>query len=600
MPFGPYADMKDCIAKNQDKNSPAGFCAWLHKNITGTYPSQLEAPMPTEAWDIFMAKYAPALDAGKSEAEAFTAAVKEGLEPAGWVETRSGWERMLQAPKLKQVAGVKVFASGTHTDSAGVTKEWTEADLDRMVEAFVAGVPQVCALKAGHTPDAFNTKIAEALDVPVDVVTGLEGQGQIALGRMSSLERKGNLLIASFERVPEAIANLIEGGLYSTVSVEIEDEVGAFGPVITAVALLGAEEPAVAQATLDRAAVFGAVRDGTRVFSLAVGKDFQTEELRREFADIKERFTDIIKGKKGAPIFRALFAKLSEMFEQLAGSGRHQSGVDDASVPEEVVALAAAEYQGNVQALINWAGQVGFDQCVASLTGKPGITDPVKVCGYLKGRAHSNSAQKEGHGMKLSELKAKFQEPGMPPEGAEAANTLAAIATALGLSEDATLEEIIAVLQAMAGQAAQAQAPAEGEMKTEFSKMSATIKQQGDTIARLEHEARVERFQKVTSTFQAVEGKPEDLASELADLEEKAGPEVAQKALAAYQAAEKAGAAALHAVGTAKPGAKATAFEDKVQEFQKADPKLSRADAIKMAMRANPDLYREVRDQFAE
>lgn len=42
MPFGKYSSMEDCIADNQDKENPAAFCAWMHKQITGTYPSQKE------------------------------------------------------------------------------------------------------------------------------------------------------------------------------------------------------------------------------------------------------------------------------------------------------------------------------------------------------------------------------------------------------------------------------------------------------------------------------------------------------------------------------------------------------------------------------
>lgn len=593
MPFGPYTDFNDCVAKNSDKASPAGFCAWLHKQITGKYPSESSKDMPNEAWVLFLQKYTEALDKGKGEKEAYNFAVKEGLEPAGWVQTRQGWDKeissSMQAAKLRSVMGVKVFASGTFTDSAGVTKDWTNKDLDAMVDAFTAGVPAIVPIKAGHTPDGFNTKIAEALDVPVDIVTGLEGQGQIALGRMSSLERKGDLLVASFERVPDAIASLIESGLYSTVSVEIEDKVGEFGPVITAVALLGAEEPAVDRATLDRTSVFGGPRVGARVFSLRLGEDIPVSKLREEFADIYNRLTDVIKGKKGAPIFRALGMKLKEMFEQLAGqASKHQK-----DIPEEVLALATSEYQGNVDALINWAGQVGFDACVSSLTGKPGITDPVKVCGWLKGQAHSVNNKEGTQTMKIKDIKAKFQEPGMPPGGAEAANTLVAIATALGLGEDATLEDILAAIQAL-GQKAGA-AP-EGE-KAAFAKMTTDLKKAQDKIATLEHVATVEKYLKITSNFTAIEGEPEKLASDLADLEEKAGKDTADTVLKAYQKADETGATITEAVGTAKSGAKNVAFEDKVQEFMKADPKLTRGAAVKMAMKAYPDLYREIKWQ---
>ena len=40
MPFGPYKDFDDCVSKNKDKKSPEGFCAYLHKQITGDWPSE--------------------------------------------------------------------------------------------------------------------------------------------------------------------------------------------------------------------------------------------------------------------------------------------------------------------------------------------------------------------------------------------------------------------------------------------------------------------------------------------------------------------------------------------------------------------------------
>ena len=31
MPFGPYADMSDCMSKNKDKSDPAAYCAVIKK-----------------------------------------------------------------------------------------------------------------------------------------------------------------------------------------------------------------------------------------------------------------------------------------------------------------------------------------------------------------------------------------------------------------------------------------------------------------------------------------------------------------------------------------------------------------------------------------
>jgi len=40
VPFDKYENMDDCISKNQDKENPGGFCADLHKQITGEFPAE--------------------------------------------------------------------------------------------------------------------------------------------------------------------------------------------------------------------------------------------------------------------------------------------------------------------------------------------------------------------------------------------------------------------------------------------------------------------------------------------------------------------------------------------------------------------------------
>lgn len=568
MPFGPYVDFADCVAKNSKQANPAAFCAWLHNQITGTWPGEMAADgsLPEEAFKLYIGKYTEALDAGTGEKEAHSGGLA-ALEEAGWIQAQRGWTKYigsnLQAPKMCNVGSVPVFATGTHTDSAGFTKTWTRDDLEKMVAAFNAGVPAIVPLKCGHTPDKFNSVIAEKLGVPVEVVTGDHGHGQIALGKMASMEVNGNELIAGFERVPEVIGNLIESGMFTAVSVEIDDQVGDYGPVITAVALLGAEEPAVDKATLEEASVFGKPREGAQVFTFAVPDG----TLQDEFTDLRNRLTEWIKGKRGAPIFRAFIAKLNEMFEQMAG-GRHQK----TEPPEDVLKLAKAEYAGNVTALVNWAGTVGFDACVLSLSGKPGVNDPAKVCGWLIGQHES---QKEG-----------FQ-------------NMDKIAVLLGLPETATEEEIMAKINELVA----LQKPPEGPppeapvvpegFSEEFSSMKNTIKEQAALIANLTHKDRVAGYLKFTREFKAVAGKPEDLAESLASLEETAGKEAADRVLTTYQAADKTGQAALTAVGTAMKGQAALDFEEKVQAFSKEHPDMSRADVIKSVMRSDPDAYRE-------
>jgi len=44
MPFGDYETFEQCVQDNQDKDSPEGFCAWLHYQSTGEWPSEVDTP----------------------------------------------------------------------------------------------------------------------------------------------------------------------------------------------------------------------------------------------------------------------------------------------------------------------------------------------------------------------------------------------------------------------------------------------------------------------------------------------------------------------------------------------------------------------------
>ena len=491
-----------------------------------------------------------------------------------------------EAPKMKTVMGVRVFASGEWTDSSGITRKWSDEDLDMLVAAFNAGVPAIVPLKAGHTPDSFNEEIAKELGVPVSVVTGDMGSGQITLGRMIRLERRGGLLMADFERVPESIAKLIEGGMFNTVSVEIEEKVGEFGPVMTGVAMLGAEEPAVDIASLDRAVVFGGKREGAAVISFALTEKSK-QKLHQDFEALKAKTSDITKGMRSAPRFRALFEQLGQMFKDLVG-GKHSS-YDDIpiisledfeSMPPEIIDLATNEYGGNVQALIDWAkGLPTFDACVAALTGKEGITDPAKVCGWLKSQGHKKEAtdmEATTKGIQLKDFMAKFQ---INPD------ELIAIATQAGLDETATLAELLEVLKA---------APPAGEPPAEeMAQFTKKFDAQAKEIKELRHESLVHSYQKATSELTHIPGKPEEVAETLAKLHETAGKETAEGVLKTYQDANGIAVAATRAVGTTKSGQKALDFDAAVTEYSKSHPEDARAVCVKAVMSGQPDLYRE-------
>jgi len=588
MPFGPYDSFEECVISNSDKASPEGYCAWLEHQITGSWPGKNHSNMPEEAWSLYRESYAESMahstkKVSDAEKEAHEVALKV-LESGGWNYSRIGWVKEYAAPKFKIVSGVRVFAVGTWTDSSGTTRDWTEQDVDGLVAAFNAGVPGNVVLKAGHTPDSFNLKIAEKMNVPVELVTGdWNGNGQVGIGRMSTLERRGNLLIASFERVPEPIGDLIEAGLFSTVSVEIEDDISGFASAITAVALLGAEEPAVDEATLDRALVFGGRREKARVVTFAKDAGY----LEQEFNTLLDKLSETIKGMRGAPVFRALMSNLRERFDQITNRKREHQSSD---IPPEVTALAVSEYQGNIEALINWASGKGFDACVAELTGKEGITDPVKVCGWLKSQAHQKSDKEANMPSKLSDMRLKMQEPPVPPVediGGELMEGMMAIAAALGLNEEATVEDILTSIE----QLKQGASPVGGEMSSQFNKATVELQKANERIEKLEHNERVHGYIEQTRLFTALPGKkPEEIAVELAEIEETQGKERADSMLSTYSELNKMGEAATLAIGSSKRGLNNMDYEAKLAEYMKEHPDSSRSEAHKVVMRSNPSL----------
>jgi len=533
MPIGPYDSFIDCMAQNQDKADPEAFCAWLEHKFTGEWGGQ--SSMPSEAWAVYREAYAQHLSSsakGVKDAEKdASAAAHQALEEAGWKFARIGWVKEYAAPKMRNVMGVRIFETGTWTDSSGNIREWAEADLDVLVQAFGSGIPPVVPMKAGHTPDSFNSQIAEKLGVPVDLVIGDHGKGQITIGRMATLERRGNLLFASFERVPDSIAGLIEQGLYRTVSVEIEDNVDGFAQAITAVALLGAEEPAVAGATLDRALVFGGKRDHAQVLTFA-----NPDSLEGEFATLYDRMAETIKGMRGAPVFRALMQNLRGLFDQIAKKRKHES--PQTTSKEDKMPKSIKE---------------------------------------------------------LRQMQDEIPAPEMPPEAPvdEVMAALIAIAQALGLSDDSSVEDILTAIEQLKAGAAPVEA--------QFQKTKTELQKATERINKLEHSERVHGYLEQTRLFTAVPNrKPEDMAVELAELAEIAGKPKADSLLQAYQDLQKAGEAASKVLGTSVPGTRTADYEAKLTEYMKGNPDVTRAQAHKAVMKAHPDLREQAREYSSD
>jgi hypothetical protein len=183
--------------------------------------------------------------------------------------------------KVRLVRGVEIFAPGNWNGD-----EYTESDLDSMVESFYALKGRVDPpVKLGHTSDEFNTELARKMGVEPEVVTGEQGKGQIALGWVENLRRKGSILVADFTNVPEPLAELIESRSYRKVSAEIyidwKDSGNNYPLVLCGVALLGAEPPAVSTISgLEKVAVYSHLKTADKVVEM------DTDDFEKTLGDM--------------------------------------------------------------------------------------------------------------------------------------------------------------------------------------------------------------------------------------------------------------------------------------------------------------------------
>lgn len=135
----------------------------------------------------------------------------------------------IHVDSLKELKGVEIFSAGKWNGD-----EYSVADLDEMIRAY-NDTSATCkpALKLGHDD---NQNI-------------LQADGYPAAGWIGKLYRSGEKLLADFIDIPEKIYQLLEKRAYRNVSSEIywDADVNGkkYGKMLAAVALLGADMPAV-------------------------------------------------------------------------------------------------------------------------------------------------------------------------------------------------------------------------------------------------------------------------------------------------------------------------------------------------------------------
>lgn len=259
--------------------------------------------------------------------------------------------------KLKNIAhyatlpGVEVFATGTHNgDKYGI------ADLDDMVTAFGA-LDFKPAIKAGHT----------------------ETPGMQALGYIDNLRRVGDKLVGDFVDVPDTVFEQIRNKAFNRVSSEVYwnlDRAGkTFKKALKAVALLGAEVPAVA-GLKPLAACFSEIKAEVKFFDLDIEDPTDDGGSTMNEEQIKKLIED---GAKAAT------AALQTSFEAQLKAVTDKSAADVKTLTDKLTAetarvanLTSAQSVARIDALVASCKVAAFHPALRAFAELSVASDPAK------------------------------------------------------------------------------------------------------------------------------------------------------------------------------------------------------------------------------
>lgn len=211
---------------------------------------------------------------------------------AAWVEKEM--KTSSPAAYSNSIKGVEIFAAGKHNGD-----DYTEQDLDDMVAAF--GVLDYRpALKVGHTKDT---------------------PGAPAYGWITNLRKSGTKLLADLTDMHDSVVKAMRDRSYDRFSSEIYFNLKrggkTFRRALKAVALLGAEVPAVANLTPLHKMEFAAEGDFEKLFTVEGALDVPAQAM---YECLAERMSSIIEtfNNEEDNDMKTKAQQLKELNEQLA------------------------------------------------------------------------------------------------------------------------------------------------------------------------------------------------------------------------------------------------------------------------------------------
>lgn len=226
---------------------------------------------------------------------------------------------------------IEVFRAGTHTDSNGQTRAFTEADLDQVVANFDA-------------------------EHPAPAVVGHPKHDDPAYGWVAELKRAGKKLLAKFAQVEPQFAGMVKSGRFRNRSVKLVSS--DKGWALAHVGFLGAAAPAVAglkPIQFDGAAagvvVEFAAYDAWSLRQIARGfrnlRDFILAQFGQEKADQAMPAYQIESLESAAAELEAQPSPPSAPLPRIAGGGAFNASTERV-MPDPVVTFTQAQLDAAV------------------------------------------------------------------------------------------------------------------------------------------------------------------------------------------------------------------------------------------------------------
>ena len=147
---------------------------------------------------------------------------------------------------------IEVFRAGTHTDSAGNTKTWSNEDLDQIVSKYNDQDEHEAPLVIGHPKD-----------------------NSPAYGWVEKLKRKGDKLLANVKPTVDEFVDWVKKGLYKKISISLYSD-----HTLRHIGFLGGMPPAVkgleaVQFNSDESITYEYMANDTSYYVNAIGRLFQ-------------------------------------------------------------------------------------------------------------------------------------------------------------------------------------------------------------------------------------------------------------------------------------------------------------------------------------